>query len=221
MTGNCSSKIIRMEIVLKGIFSGLVLAILVGPVFFTLLQTSIERGFKSGVYVALGIAASDSLYVALSYLGLASLFNSAEFQIYLSYVGGSIILCFGAYYLFIKSRKLVNFNNLEHVEERSPFRLMAKGFIINGFNPMVLIFWIGTISIATGQLGYTTNGKAITFLASIILTVLITDIIKAKLADKLRILLTARLIKSMNIILGLVMFALGLKLLLANFFQIG
>jgi threonine/homoserine/homoserine lactone efflux protein len=206
-----------MEIVLKGIFSGLVLAILVGPVFFTLLQTSIERGFKSGVYVAFGIAFSDSLYVALSYLGLSSLFNSAEFQIYLSYVGGSIILCFGAYYLFIKSRKLVNFNNLEHVEEKSPFRLMAKGFIINGFNPMVLIFWIGTISIATGQLGYATNGKAITFLASIIVTVLITDIIKAKLADKLRLLLTPRLIKIMNIILGLVMFALGLKLLLGNF----
>ena len=148
-----------MEIVLKGIFSGLVLAILVGPVFFTLLQTSIERGFKSGVYVAFGIAVSDSLYVAASYLGLSSLFNSAEFQIYLSYVGGSIILCFGAYYLFIKSRRLVNFN-LEHVEEKSPFRLMAKGFIINGFNPMVLLFWIGTISIATGQLGYTSNGKA-------------------------------------------------------------
>jgi threonine/homoserine/homoserine lactone efflux protein len=207
-----------MEIVLKGIFSGLVLAILVGPVFFTLLQTSIERGFKSGVYVAIGIAVSDSLYVALSYLGLSSLFNSAEFQVYLSYVGGSIILCFGGYYLFIKSRRFVNFN-MGHVEEKSPFRLMAKGFIINGFNPMVLIFWIGTISIATGQLGYTSNGKAITFLGSIIITVLITDIVKAKLADKLRILLTARIIKIMNIILGLVMFALGLKLLLANFFS--
>lgn len=207
-----------MEIVLKGIFSGLILAILVGPVFFTLLQTSIERGFKSGVYVAFGIALSDSLYVALSYLGLSSLFNSAEFQVYLSYVGGSIILCFGAYYLFIKSRRLTNFNSLEHVKEKSPLRLMAKGFIINGFNPMVLIFWIGTISIATGQLGYTTNGKAITFLASIILTVLVTDIIKAKLADKLRILLTGRLIKIMNIILGLVMFGLGLKLLLVKLF---
>ena len=208
-----------MEIVLKGIFSGLVLAILVGPVFFTLLQTSIERGFKSGVYVAFGIAFSDSLYVALSYLGLSSLFNSAEFQIYLSYVGGSIILCFGAYYLFIKSRRLTNFNNLEHVKEKSPFRLMAKGFIINGFNPMVLIFWIGTISIATGQLGYTSNGKAITFLGSIIVTVLITDIIKAKLADKLRVLLTTRLIKIMNIVLGVVMFGLGLKLLLTNVFS--
>lgn len=206
-----------MEIVLKGVFSGLVLAVLVGPVFFTLLQTSIERGFKSGVYVASGIALSDSLYVALSYLGLSGLFNSEEFQVYLSYFGGSIILCFGAYYLFIKSRRMMSFNNLEHVKEKSPLKLMAKGFLINGFNPMVLLFWIGTISIATGQLGYTTTGKALTFLASIILTVFITDIIKAKLADKLRLILTPRIVKAMNIVLGVVMFSLGLKLLLWKF----
>jgi threonine/homoserine/homoserine lactone efflux protein len=207
-----------MEIVLKGIFSGLVLAVLVGPVFFTLLQTSIERGFVSGVYVASGIALSDSLYIALSYLGLSGLFNSERFQVYLSYVGGFIILCFGAYYLFVKSRRLVNFNNLEHVKERSPFRLMAKGFIINGFNPMVLLFWIGTISIATGELGYTGNREAITFLVSIIATVFITDVIKAKLADKLRLILTPGIIKFMNIVLGVVMFSLGLKLLLWKFF---
>ncbi|HEU5289048.1 MAG TPA: LysE family transporter, partial [Cyclobacteriaceae bacterium] len=178
-----------MEIVLKGIFSGFVLAILVGPVFFTLLQTSIERGFSSGVYVAIGISASDALYISLSYLGFASFFNSPEFQVYLGYIGGFIIFCFGAYYLFIKSRKKMNFS-AEHVREKKPLKLMAKGFIINGFNPMVLIFWIGTISIATGKLGYTKAPQALTFLFSIVGTVFITDLIKAKLADQLRVILT-------------------------------
>jgi len=206
-----------MEIVLNGIFSGFVLAILVGPVFFTLLQTSIERGFWSGVFVAIGISASDTLYIALSYLGLSSLFNSPKFQVYLSYVGGFIIFCFGAYYLFVKSRRLVNFN-AQHVKETNPFRLMAKGFIINGFNPMVVVFWIGTISIATGELGYTTPTQALTFLFSIVSTVFITDISKAKLADKLRAVLTPGIIKLMNIVLGIVMLTLGAKLLFTGQF---
>ena len=133
-----------MEIVLKGFLSGLVLAILVGPVFFALLQTSIERGFLSGVFVAIGIAVSDSLYIALSYLGLAGLFNSEKFQVYLSYIGGSIILCFGAYYLFIKSRKMISFN-AEHVKEKSPYRLMAKGFIINGLIPWCFYFGLALL----------------------------------------------------------------------------
>ncbi len=78
---------------------------------------------------------------------------------------------------------------------------------------MVLIFWIGTISIATSELGYTTRPQALTFLFSIVGTVFVTDLIKAKLADKLRAVLTPKIIKFMNIILGGVMLTLGVKLL--------
>lgn len=201
-----------MEAVLKGIVSGLVLAVLVGPVFFTLIQTSIERGFKSGVYVAIGISLSDALCIAIAYLGI-SLINSPDFRVYLSYFGGAILLGFGIYYLFIKSRKPVIYNP-EHIEERSPFRLMAKGFVINGFNPMVLFFWIGTIGVATAELGYTSHGMAAIFFCSIVATVFITDVIKAKLSDKLRVLLTARTMKIMNLLVGLVMFGFGLKLII-------
>lgn len=203
-----------MDAVFKGIASGLVLAVLVGPVFFTLIQTSIERGFRSGVYVAVGISLSDAICIAVAYLGI-SLINTPEFRVYLSYVGGAILLAFGAYYLFIKTRKPIVYNP-EHIEARSPWRLMAKGFVINGFNPMVLFFWIGTIGVATAQLGYTTHTKAITFFSSIVATVFITDVLKAKLSDKLRILLTARTMQFMNLLVGIVMFGFGLKLIIIH-----
>lgn len=199
-----------MEAVIKGLASGLLLAILVGPVFFTLIQTSIEHGFKSGVYVAVGISLSDTLCIVIAYLGI-SLINSPGFRIYLSYFGGAILLGFGIYYLFVKSRRVVIYNPA-HIEERSPLKLMAKGFVINGFNPMVLFFWIGTMGVATA-LGYTTPGMAAIFFGSIVVTVFVTDVIKAKLSDKLRLLLTARTMKIMNLLVGLVMFGFGLKLI--------
>lgn len=202
-----------MEAIVKGVVSGLVLAVLVGPVFFTLIQTSIERGFKSGFYVAIGISLSDALCIVVAYLGI-SLINSPGFRIYLSYFGGAILLGFGIYYLFIKSRKPVNYNP-EHIEERSPIRLMAKGFVINGFNPMVLFFWITTMGVATA-LGYTSPGMAAIFFGSIVITVFVTDVIKAKLSDKLRVLLTARTMKIMNLLVGLVMFGFGLKLIILH-----
>lgn len=201
-----------MEIIIKGIISGVVLALLIGPVFFTIIQTSIERGFWSGVLVAIGVALSDTMYIILSYLGLSQLFTSQSAQMYLGYIGGAILLCFGVYYLLIKSKRMMNFS-LEHVEARSPYRLMAKGFIINGLSPMVLIFWIGTVGIATSELGYTSTVKAFMFFGSIVLTVFITDIFKAKLADKLRVLLTPRLIHLLNIVLGCVLTFFGGRLI--------
>ncbi|HET6544594.1 MAG TPA: LysE family transporter [Chryseolinea sp.] len=193
-----------MDIVLNGIISGIVLAFLIGPVFFTILQTSIERGFWSGFFVAIGVSLSDALYILVSYLGLIQFIEADNFRHYLAYGGGGVLLAFGIYYLFVKSKRLSHYDQ-EKIHTRSWFKLLAKGFIINGLSPIVLFFWIATVSVATTRLGYTSPNDAIIFFASIVLTVFSTDIIKAKLADKLRVLITPRFIKMMNIVLGLVL----------------
>ena len=193
-----------MEIIFKGIVSGIVLAFLIGPVFFTIIQTSIERGFTNGVFVAVGVSLSDTFYIFISYLGLVQFMEAENFRHYLAYVGGIVLLGFGLYYLLIKSRKLVNYDP-QKIQTRSWPRLVAKGFIINGLSPMVLFFWVATVGVATTQFGYTTTQEILIYFSSIVFTVFTTDIIKAKLADKLRILMTPRFVRVLNIVLGLVL----------------
>lgn len=202
-----------MEIILNGIISGIVLAFLIGPVFFTIIQTSIEQGFNSGALVAIGVSLSDAFYIFISYLGLVQFLRDEASRNILAYGGGLILLGFGIYYLFIKSRRLSNFDP-EKVSQRSPGKLIAKGFLINGLSPMVLFFWIATVGVATTQFGYTTRPELITFFLSIVLTVFTTDLIKAKLADKLRLLMTPRFIRILNIVLGLVLVAFAGRLIL-------
>ncbi len=204
MTGKISYNTVRMEIALRGIVSGIVLACLIGPVFFTLLQTSIERGFLSGVFVAIGVSLSDAVYILISYFGFIQFLEETNLRHYMALAGGIVLLLFGLYYLFVKSRKLARVRP-ENLQKASGLRLAAKGFIINGLSPMVLFFWLATVSLATTQLGYGAPKNALTFFASIVATVFITDIIKAKLADKLRILITPKVIQVLNIVLGIVM----------------
>ena len=59
-----------MSIVINGVQFGIVLAFLVGPVFFTIIQTSVEKGFFNGALVAIGVSISDILYVTICYFGL-------------------------------------------------------------------------------------------------------------------------------------------------------
>jgi threonine/homoserine/homoserine lactone efflux protein len=202
-----------MEIVLNGVVSGIFLAFLIGPVFFTILQTSIERGFWSGVFVAMGVSLSDTIYICISYLGLVQVPQTAEMRRYLAYGGGLVLFGFGVYYTFIKSRSIQNFER-DKMQYRSPARLIMKGFIINSLSPMVLFFWLATVGVATSQLGYTRRGDILLFFAAIILTVLATDIVKAKLADKLRSLITPRFIRILNVALGLVLIVFAGKLIL-------
>jgi threonine/homoserine/homoserine lactone efflux protein len=199
-----------MDIVLNGVASGIFLAFLIGPVFFTLLQTSVERGFWSGFFVAIGVSLSDAIYICISYLGLVQFPQTAEMRNYLAYGGGLVLFGFGVYYAFIKSRSIQNFER-EKIKYRSPANLILKGFIINGLSPMVLFFWIATVGLATSTFANQKNDVVI-FLVSIIITVFITDVIKAKLADKLRLVITPRFIRMLNVVLGLVLIVFAGKL---------
>jgi len=203
-----------MEKILQGIQFGVVLAFLIGPVFFTLLQTSVEKGFFYGVMVAIGVSLSDLLYVSICYLGLTSLVNNPENRIFLAYGGGSVLVVFGLYHVFIKGRGKSKFET--STKEMGAMRYVLKGFIINGLSPTVLFFWVGTISLVSLDFGYSHGTDFIVFFGAVLATVLLTDILKAFLSDKLRNLVTERFIRLTNIILGIVLIVFGLRLILGK-----
>jgi len=203
-----------MESIVSGIISGIVLAFLIGPVFFTIIQTSIEKGFRSGVFVAVGVSLSDSIYILVSYFGLVQFMQAENFRHYMAYTGGVILLGFGLYYLLVKRRRLAQFEFQTKIEGGPWLKLVGKGFLINALSPMVLFFWIATVSVATARLGYPNKGKIVLFFVSIVATVFATDVIKAKLADQLRTLITPRFIRIMNIVLGILMIVFAGRLVL-------
>jgi threonine/homoserine/homoserine lactone efflux protein len=207
-------------ILLNGIKLGFVLAFLVGPVFFTIIQTSVERGFWNGVLVALGVSLCDILYVTVCYFGLARFIDQEQNKIYMAYGGGSILIMFGLYHLIIKSRKSKE-KPVLFKGEKGKFRYFLKGFIINGISPMVILFWLGAISIASVDFGYSKGSQFTIFFIAVLATVLGTDIMKAYLADKLRRMVTSRTLMYLNIVVGLILIVFGTRLfLMARNFQL-
>lgn len=201
-----------MDKVLQGIQFGVVLAFLIGPVFFTIMQTSIEKGFFYGVLVAVGVSLSDIIYVAICYLGLTSLIDDPKNHVYMGYFGGGILTLFGIYHVVVKGRSKSIFST--STKEKSTLRYILKGFIINGFSPTVLFFWVGTISLVSLDFGYSQGRDFYIFFGAVLATVFSTDVLKAFLSDKLRNLITPRFIKITNIILGIVLIVFGLRLML-------
>jgi len=199
-------------IVWNGIKLGFVLAFLVGPVFFTIIQASVERGFPNGVLVALGVSLSDVLYVSICYFGLAHFIANEQNKLYMAYGGGVILIVFGLYHLFIKSRRSLQTSGA-FVQERGKLKFFIKGFIINGISPMVILFWLGAISVASVDFGYTRGAEFFIFFAAVLGTVLVTDILKAYLADKLRGLVTARSMMLLNVLVGIILLVFGGRLI--------
>ena len=93
-----------LKAILQGFVLGFVLAIQPGPAFFTLLQTSSKKGFKSGFALAVGIFLSDSFCVILAYLGIAQLFNDQKNKIIIGIIGGCLLVAFGLFSILHKTK---------------------------------------------------------------------------------------------------------------------
>lgn len=205
-----------MDVVINGLLFGLLLCVLIGPVFFALIQNAIEKGFFSGFFMAVGIALSDTIYIFITYLGISQLVDNPSFNMWLGGIGGSIMLIFGIFYMF----KPVPTKGLKqlHAEETKWFQQIVKGFVLNGINPFVLIFWIGIVSKITVDFQYSTN-QAITFFIVLIATVFTVDILKSYFAVKLSEIVTPRFMKIMNRVVGIALVLFSLRLF--NFVLVG
>ena len=198
------------EAIRTGIVLGLTLAVLIGPVFFALLQTSLEKGFVAAAFLALGIALSDATYIFITNLFLGYLKDNDQVEFFLGIFGGILLVVIGAQ-TFLKKPKATK-------NEIRPSRyqnagLLLRGYALNFAHPGVLLFWIGVITLINTQWKYEMDEKWLLF-STTVGTVFITDLLKAFTAHKIKNFLTYNFLLWMNRIMGIVLVGFGLHLFL-------
>jgi len=160
--------------------------------------------------MAVGISLSDLTYVILSYLGVTQMAQHNNFSFYPALLGGLILITFGVI-SFFKGRYRSNINQTKN-NSKNFFKQIIKGFLINGINPFALIFWIGAMSLATVEYGYSGSKLRIFFMV-VLITVFITDVTKSYLSNKLRQIINLPFVKVMNKIIGVVLITFGIRLI--------
>ncbi len=215
-----------VNIIISGFVLGLTLAVLIGPAFFTLLQTSISHGFRIGMFMAIGIFMSDFTLVALSFLGASQVISGEKIRIVFGIAGGLILIIYGAY-TFMKKVKIINDKNgnkeskleakeneiIQKIHAPKPIMFMIKGYFLNLINPFLLIFWVGVMSFVTAEY----NGKnidIIIFFGTALITVLATDFLKCFVANQLKRFLSHKILVFINHALGIILIGTGVYLII-------
>lgn len=198
-----------IEPVLSGITFGLLLAVMLGPVFFTLLQTSLHEGFKAGVYLAFGVFLSDAMYIGICYF-FASLIRMIDaHQTILGIVGGIIMIGFGVFNFFRK----VKLKEVDDEKKTVHAHYVLKGFGLNMVNPAVLFFWLSVVGLVHVKEGYTKLHEVV-FFSSVLGTVLATDILKSFVSGKIKNLLKPNVMVWINRVIGLALCGFGINMIL-------
>lgn len=206
---------------LNGILIGLTLALLVGPALFVLLQTSVHRGFKAGLLIALGIFLSDLTVIILTYQGFSQILGEDPRQnFYFSLIGGLILIIFGTVTFTRKPEESVKReNDDEDIKVPGPMIYILKGYFLNIANPGVWFVWITAMVGVSSNYGVNSNG-IIYFFAGAILTILSTDTLKCFVAHQLKGILTNHVIGMLNKAVGIVLVAMGIFLVIDVFLDV-
>ena len=201
----------------QGIALGFTVAVMLGPAFFTLIQTSIHRGFKSGVLLSLGIFFSDLSLVVLCGLGASQVVYDPNRKMILGVVSGIILILFGAF-TFTRKVQIATDHTKVPIKVPKPFTFIAKGFFLNFANPFIWIFWIGVVGVVSSTYSEKLDSMLI-FLIGTLGTILATDVIKSFVANKIKRILKPHFMTWLNRLVGISLIVFGVLLMMRVLFD--
>lgn len=231
-----------MGLFLEGIWFGLVLAILLGPIFIVLIHSSIENGKSAGFSVASGVWFSDVLFIGLSYFfinRIGTIVKSDAFDYWMSLIGGLVLCLFGVVAFFKKSKFSkeeleVGFSQkigtkelsesesgeknreLRKSKNKGVFGFFTRGFLVNTVNPFTFVFWLSIMT--SNVIGRDLDHYlSFVFLSGIFITIVFTDVIKVFLAEEIRKRMNQKYFNLLTKASGIGLFGFGIYIMIRAF----
>jgi threonine/homoserine/homoserine lactone efflux protein len=205
-----------MELILKAVFTGIILSLMIGPAFFLLLETSIKKGVRAALAFDLGIFLSDLFYIVIAYIfyGEVSKLVSGKHTELLKGISGGLFIIYG-FISFFKKSKIQSQEAIDNSSNTSKDYLIQflKGLMLNLVNPMVIFYWFSVMALGTEH-GADSWIDNILFIGVLLITFFSIDVLKIMGAKKLRPFITDQLLGSLNRITGAILVLFGVVLLL-------
>jgi threonine/homoserine/homoserine lactone efflux protein len=201
-----------MESILKGLALGVVLALSVGPIIFTIIKQSLNSGHKGGFSFVAGVWISDILLVVLSNTLTALVSALQEHTKVIAFCGGGFLIAMGIYFVFFKKAVVAGdtAGGEARFRKRDMARIFASGFIINTLNPGVILFWLGNATALS--ISHSLRERIVIFSVCLLIN-MAADTGKVMMAGKLRNKLTAYTLSVINKIAGTILIGFGIALL--------
>lgn len=203
---------------LYGLITGILLCLTFGTVFFALIQTSVELGYRSGIQIALGVVVSDAFFCFTAIFGTSFLPQIEHFDKWVGAIGIIFLVILGVKNFFRVPTITPKTHADDRSRRRSHFKYFLKGVALNALNPINFMSWAAIATYLRTKGRYDLN-EMILFFGMSLIGVFATQSALAIYAHRLRRLLTVSIMKYINITTGIVFLGVATKLLWEQFLK--
>lgn len=149
-----------ISIVLSGFLTGLVLQIAVGPVFFFILNISLQKTVIDGWFAVLAVTIVDYFYITLAVLGIGKLLETPKMKRGLAIASSIVLMFFGI--LMIAA---IQPDHIDHIPntgfESNYISSFLATFLLTLSSPLTIVFWTGLFASKAIEKGYATRQLSI------------------------------------------------------------
>ncbi|GHB82047.1 LysE family translocator [Persicitalea jodogahamensis] len=202
-----------LEASFYGLVTGILLCLTFGTVFFSLVQNSVDNGYRSGMKIAFGVVVCDAIFVFFAIFGTALLPHIEGFEKWMAGAGIVFLLILGLNNLFRNQPQIAypksRFGNFVFY--------FSTGFLLNGLNPVNFISWVTIATYVRSTLHYGIEEISLFFGMSL-LAIFLTESGIALSAHRLKKIFTPKTVKIFNQVTGLVFIFIAFQIAYSVFF---
>ena len=193
--------------ILIGFFTGVALCLTFGTVFFSLIQNSVDNGYKAGLTITLGVVLGDTIYVTFALLGTAMIPHSKELEPLLALVGVIFLVVLGLVNI-IKGTPRIAYPKTKFGNYAYYF---TTGFLLNALNPINFVSWVTIAAYIRHSLNYNAVQQTI-FMSFSVVGVAVAESALALYAHRLKPYFTPRVARIFSRVTGVVFIIVAARL---------
>ena len=207
------------SVFLNGIFIGLLLQIAVGPVFFYILNLSIQRTSFDGFCAVIAVTLADYIYIVLAIIGVGKLLEKARIKIVLGLLSAFVLIVFGIV-MIVSANKSITVNTANSVSVSNYLSSFLSSFFLTISSPLTIVFWTGLFATKAIEKSYSRNQLIVFGLSAGLATLLFLGM-SVIIFSLIKTSISFNVVNSLNIIVGIILITYAAIRFLKIFISIG
>jgi len=147
------------SVLLNGFLTGMVLQVAIGPVFFFILNISLQRTIIDGLFAVLAVTLVDYLFIAFAVMGVGKLIEKPKIKRALGIVSAIVLVLFGI--VMLLSIQQTGVENSPHTMLASNYlSSFMSAFVLTLSSPLTIVFWTSLFAAKAIEKGYAKTALA-------------------------------------------------------------
>ncbi|CAB1080390.1 hypothetical protein D1AOALGA4SA_8073 [Olavius algarvensis Delta 1 endosymbiont] len=142
-----------VAVMLNGFLTGLILQIAIGPVFFFILNVSLQKTVIDGLFAILAVTIVDYIFIALAVLGVGTLLERPKIKLVSGIIGSLVLIIFGIV-MILSISQISNVNISSSIIESNYTASFISAFLLTISSPLTIVFWTSLFATKAIEKGY-------------------------------------------------------------------